>query len=79
MAITSIFSAMKFGIWRSEYYGYIYVQHNSEYVLIRDNNNINNNNNSNNNGTERKLKEDKQVWKGEFSNGDGNKLCYLMT
>ena len=26
-----------------------------------------------------KLKKDKRVWKGEFSNGDGKELCYLMT
>ena len=25
-----------------------------------------------------KLRKDQRVWKGEFSNGDGKKLCYLM-
>ena len=34
---------------------------------------------STNDKIEWKLRKDKQVWKGEFSNGDGKKLCYLMT
>ena len=28
---------------------------------------------------ERKLRKDKQVWKYEFSNDEGKKLCYLIT
>jgi len=27
---------------------------------------------------DKKLGKDKRVYKGEFSNGDGKKLCYLM-
>ena len=33
---------------------------------------------STNDQMEWKLRKDKQVGKSEFSNGDGNKLCYLM-
>jgi len=34
---------------------------------------------STNDRMEWKLRKDKQVRKGEFSNGDGKKICYLIT
>ena len=33
----------------------------------------------NNDQMARQIRKDKRVWNGEFSNGDGKKLCYLMT
>ena len=36
-------------------------------------------NSSTNDQMQWKLRRDKEVWKGEFSNGDGKKICYLMT